>query len=576
MPGVAHDFILFNNVADLPERPPQSPEEYTIQLLQIPLRTLLTDQIIKFKDFLGESQQEALLQRACDALDLMLDAGLKYHREYNILSVVTNFMVPATPIVAALSQQGTTSDISYLIRCLNDQLSRRVSQMKGVYLLDLDAIAGTLGKEAVLDDWFHIFAHNATFSGEWTETRAPPFFLSYERLRVNDFRPSKIDEFHKIAWRHVDAIVRTCSQVDQVKLVILDLDNTLWRGQIAEHYRESAEAPMAIGWPEGLAEAIHHLRARGILVALCSKNDEDIVKERWERAHPFGWLSLDHFVVKKINWQPKPVNVAEILAETSLTPKSVVFVDDSPLEREAMRAAFPEMRIIGENPFLTRSILLRAPETQVAVVTNESSRREAMVRRQIDRERERAVMSREDFLRGLKCALSLEVVHDADHKKFARAVELVNKTNQFNTTGQRWSLSDFGTLFREDGYLIAFSVTDKFTDYGLVGVVVVRGARIEQFVMSCRVLGLEIERAILAIVIGRVRGQWGSPVTASIRATKENMVCRDVYAKGDFVLTEQSGAVSEYIFSSGLAPVVPPHLAVTMPESVDAGAAVHP
>jgi predicted enzyme involved in methoxymalonyl-ACP biosynthesis len=103
----------------------------------------------------------------------------------------------------------------------------------------------------------------------------------------------------------------------------------------------------------------------------------------------------------------------------------------------AVKEAFTAMRTIGENPFLTRSILLRAPETQVTVVTNESNRRESMIRSQIDRERQRAVMSREDFLKGLNGKVGLVTIIDAGCAHFARAFELINKTNQFNTTGKR-------------------------------------------------------------------------------------------------------------------------------------------
>jgi FkbH-like protein len=562
-PGVPVDHVLFNNVADLPPQPPQPVESYTIQVLQLPLRHLLTDAIVRFKNFLDSGKYEAVIDNATAALDAMLETGLKYNREHGLLTAVTNFVVPVTPVAVSLRDEGSDFDIASMVRLLNEHLRQRLKGLKNVYPIDLDAIAGALGKEQVLDDWFHLFAHNATFFGDWTEGQTHPFYTTFERIRVNDFRPSGMLAYFRIIFRYIDRIVRVVNQTDQVKLVIFDLDNTLWRGQIAEHYRdESEDYPMAVGWPEGLAEAIHHLRARGILVAICSKNDEEVVKARFDRAHHWGFVGLDDFVVKRINWRPKPVNIADILAETSLTPRSVVFVDDNPVERMAVKEAFTAMRTIGENPFLTRSILLRAPETQVTVVTNESNRRESMIRSQIDRERQRAVMSREDFLKGLNGKVGLVTIIDAGCAHFARAFELINKTNQFNTTGKRWTQNDANALFAAGGRFVAFRVSDKFTDYGLVGVVIVKGDAILQFVMSCRVLGLEIERALLSVVLNTLREAHDGAITAEVVQTNENMVSRDVFEKYGFVRESCEEGVMRYVFVAAGIPGPPAHLRI--------------
>jgi FkbH-like protein len=556
--GVDHDFILFNNAADLPDDLPIPPSEYTAQLLQIPLRSILTDRIIQFKDFRDRFQQEELIDYALTTIDVMLESGLKYQRSHNIPAFVTNFIIPFTPIAASVKEEGTRSDIASIIRRLNEHLARRVAALKNVYLLDLDALAGALGKDAILDDWFHIYSHNTTFFNDWTEMPDDPLFFSSQRLRVGDFRPSRMLEFFQLIWRAMDAKIRVLGQVDQVKMVVFDLDNTLWRGQIAEHYRDGMTPPLSVAWPEGLPEAIHHLRSRGILVAVCSKNDEEIVRERWDRAIPYGWLKLEDFVVVKINWKPKAVNIAEMLDETSLTPKSVVFIDDSPVERDAVATAFPNMRVIGDNPYFTRSILLRAPETQVAVLTHESARREGMIRKQIEREHERAIMSRDAFLHGLNCSVRADIIADVNHPRFARALELINKTNQFNTTGQRWSGNEIRSLFRGAGALIVLDVADKFTDYGLVGVVILRGALIEQFVMSCRVLGLDIERAALSVAVERARAHGHGAVRALVKTTKENRVSQDVYLKAGF-----SQVGNDYVYDSANL-VCPDHIVLTV------------
>jgi len=555
---VKHDFILFNNAAQLPEELPAPPGEYTMQILQIALRTLLTDQIVLFKEFRDKSMFGAILDRGMNTIDVMLEAGLKYQRAYHFPALVTNFIVPSTPIAACLVEEATSSDIAWIVRRLNEHLADRVADLKNVYLLDTDALAGALGKDAILDDWYQIFSHNAAFFNDWVERAAHPFYYPYGALRIGDFMPSGMEPFFSLIWRAIEAKIRALRQVDQVKLVIFDLDNTLWRGQIAEHYREGADHPLAAAWPQGLPEAIHHLRARGILVAICSKNDEEIVRERWDLAIPNRWLKLEDFVAAKINWQPKAVNIADILEATGLTPKSVVFVDDNPLEREAVATAFPAIRIIGDNPFLTRSILLRAPETQVAVLTQESARRENMIRKQIEREHERAVMSREEFLRGLDCKLEAEIITDESHPRFARALELINKTNQFNTTGRRWPASEIAALLAGGGRLIIATVSDKFTDYGLIGVIILNGATIEQFVMSCRVLGLEIEKAALSAAIGLARANGSRSIRALMQPTKENRVSQDVYLKAGFTPEDDA-----FVFDGNELPC-PEHIVLTL------------
>src|ERR1019366_4237781 len=157
------------------------------------------------------------------------------------------------------------------------------------------------------------------------------------------------------------------------------LDDTLWRGQIAEHYETGVNWPVIHGWPTGIWEAVQHLLSRGILTAICSKNDESLVRERWDRAVQFGWLTLEDFTFVKINWLPKAENIEAIIRQANLTSKSVVFVDDNPVEREAVRSSIPGIRVIGSNPYATRRILLWSSETQVLTLSEESVRRDEMI-----------------------------------------------------------------------------------------------------------------------------------------------------------------------------------------------------
>src|SRR5207237_6903915 len=197
--------------------------------------------------------------------------------------------------------------------------------------------------------------------------------------RISCYYPLSTQDFVGYAWGELIAMYRTVRQSDQVKLVLVDLDDTMWRGVAAEE--GGAWAMAREGWPLGFAEALMFLKRRGILLGIVSKNDEERVRGIWRRIYG-DLVRLEDFAVRKINWQPKADNVEAILAEVNLLPKSVVFIDDNPVERAGIEAAFPEMRVLGPNPYLWRRILLWSPETQVATITAESAARTAMVQQQ--------------------------------------------------------------------------------------------------------------------------------------------------------------------------------------------------
>ena len=374
----------------------------------------------------------------------------------------------------------------YFIEKLNEALARELQQYKNAYLFDLDQIASTYGRRHLQDDIVWTIAHGAALSDAgWEEDR--------KRLepieKVTCYYPMQSHDFVLHAWAELIAMYRTIRQTDMVKLVLVDLDDTMWRGVAAEEADASSMARE--GWPLGFAEALMFLKRRGILLGIVSKNDEERVRGIWQRIYR-NLIRLDDFAVRKINWQPKADNVEAILAEVNLLPNSVVFIDDNPVERAAIKAAFPEMRVLGPNPYLWRRILLWAPETQVATITAESAARTEMVQKQVEREGQRKRLSRADFLASLEIRAALHEIASTSDGRFARTLELINKTNQFNTTGKRWNLQEFTGFFRDGGRCFVLDVTDCYTAYGIVGVLLASGNDIIQFVMSCRVVGMDI------------------------------------------------------------------------------------
>jgi FkbH-like protein len=535
--GTAVEFWPRNHLAELPDEPPSAPGGYDFRFIQIPLRSLVADSVIDFKGF--AERAEAVLNTARISLRLQLDACLKYNRTFGVLSFVANFPVPQRAVVSALRQAGQPADLRWVVQQLNDELTRLVEAYDNVFVADVEQLGAAVGKRYFQDDvlnfythgnhWFPVerdydtaAAHNAPRPG-----RLDPLPL------LEEVYESRSDEVFEALWRQCVAIHRTVHQVDQVKMVVFDLDDTLWRGQIAEHYGDGGNWPVFHGWPTGLWEAVHHLRARGIVTALASKNDAGLVAQRWGRAIPAQWLTPDHFVFKEINFEPKAQNIGRMIARAGLTPRSVVFVDDNPVERAAARAALPGLRTIGANPFVTRRILLWSPETQVLRLTRESAARETLMQQQQQREAERGATSRADFLAGLGCRVRLSPVADPADPQFGRSFELLNKTNQFNTTGVRWNHEQLVGFFRQGGRMIVFEVEDRFSEYGLVGVILYHWRHFIQFAMSCRVLGLDIETSVINAIM-RCEATDGDRFSAEIMETDANMVCRTVYAQCGF------------------------------------------
>lgn len=532
-PDIHFDFLLFNNVADMPESPPAPTSEYDFQFIQIPLRHIIGDIVINFQKFMDPQTNKEIIDNSRNALSLMLDAALKYNKENNLLTFIQNFIVPQTPVVAGLSARGSDFDLRAVVQSLNDMINDIVSQHQNTYLIDVEMIASSMGKRYVLDDMFVFYTHGAFFFKDWN---------IFEKGRIEEvpsietISPSHLDQFFNAVWRAIDYNYRSINQIDSVKLVIFDLDDTMWRGILGEHYGDDGIHPLTIGWPLGMHEAVHHLKARGILVAICSKNSPELVQARWHRAVPFEWITLDDFVSAEISWGPKTEAIGRIMADVNLTPRNVVFVDDNPVERESVLAAYPGIRAIGNNPFTTRMILLNAPETQPRMVTAEAATRDAMIRRQKVRESDRGSMSREEFLQNLNCKLTMLEINDVKHEQFSRVMELLNKTNQFNTNGVRWTTAQIAEHFKQGGRIFTFNVEDKYTTYGLVGIILMRNGEIVQFVMSCRVLGLEIETSALKTLVQRVRNEgYLGEITTSVVETDANMACRDVYSRAGFV-----------------------------------------
>jgi predicted enzyme involved in methoxymalonyl-ACP biosynthesis len=185
-----------------------------------------------------------------------------------------------------------------------------------------------------------------------------------------------------------------------------------------------------------------------------------------------------------------------------------------------------------------------------------------MVKSQFLRNDEKQALPRDEFLFGLGCTLRIKQLLNSEQPEYTRCLELINKTNQFNTTGERWRADEFARFVNEQqGQVYSFSVRDKFVSYGLVGVVIIKGSRIQQFIMSCRVLGMDVEVSVIKEIVELLRCCIGSEsIAARLVETQENTPCRQVYIKSGFVNDAANNAL--FILDAAKQPTEAAHVQI--------------
>lgn len=520
-------------------------EEYDLRIVQLPLRLIYPEHAVMQGTLASPEEAERQLRASFSRMRSMINL-LKNPRP-DQPTFFLNYLYPQQSALGRLLPRYDARSPTFFIQRLNRFLYDQIADFPGGHVLDIEQVAGTYGRHLFQDDAIWLFSHaGLLFDYDWQhdQNRLEPL------PPISQSRALDVDGFIRAAWNEATAMLRTLRGTDRVKMICVDLDDTLWRGVLAE--ADDVDHTAVEGWPIGFAEALAICKQRGIILAIISKNDETRAGEILARVF-HNRLRIEDFAIRKINWDPKPQNVAAAIREANVLPDSVVYIDDNPVERAAVKAHLPEIRTLGAPHLDWRRILLWSPETQVAEVTAESANRSEMVRAQVEREQDRDTMSYADFLAELELKVELGSIASTADAGFVRALELINKTNQFNTTGKRWTEGEAESFFAAGGRWWAFRVEDRYTAYGLVGVIAQQAGRLEQFVMSCRVFGLQVERAVLATL------QRLDPVIADARLveTAKNGPCREVYA--------QAGWTREGdLWRAAPAKPVPAHVAITI------------
>lgn len=367
-----------------------------------------------------------------------------------------------------------------LIACLNQTLAAE-ARAQGVLWLDIERAAGRFG----LDAW-----HNPSL---WTQ--------------------AKIETSYEAAPLYGELLARllAAARGKSKKCLVLDLDNTLWGGVLGD------DGPNAIQLGQGSAIGEAHLAlqryaralsARGVLLALCSKNDPDLV-EGVLASHPEMLLRRADFAAIAVNWRDKADNLAAIAADLNIGLDSLVFVDDNPAERARVRQALPMVATpeLPADPSLFVRALSEAGYFEAIAVTAEDLSRNQYVAADALRLQTRAfAQTLEDFLDTLDMRIAAGPVLPPTLKRVA---QLINKTNQFNTTTIRRSEANLAELAADtQGLCLQFRLADRFGDNGIISALVLTPSADEigaldivNWVMSCRVFGRGVEFEVMNILV---------------------------------------------------------------------------
>lgn len=341
------------------------------------------------------------------------------------------------------------------------------------------------------------------------------------------------------------------------KGVVLDLDNTLWGGIIGEAGPSDIQlSDDGIGRAyRDFQKALRHLRQKGVLLTVSSKNDETLAVKMMEE-HPYMLLKKDDFSCLRINWQDKATNIREIAEELNIGLDSLVFLDDSPFEREFVKSQIPELEVPNLPDDPTRYVdFLKDIEWRYfnkLDLTEEDRTRTDVYRAQTKREQFRKnVQSLDEFYEGLNMEIRIWR-NEAAH--LPRMLQLMERTNQFNLTAKRYTIPEMERMLGTDRNIDVFTaeLSDRFGPNGIIAMILVRReqekALIDIFLMSCRVIGRRVEEALWAYVAEYLFWRGVRLVEGQYVPTKKNTLVRRLYSDLGFtsIMESSNGCIWHY------------------------------
>ena len=461
--------------------------------------------------------QQAEAQRVVDSV---LELARKLNEKTGAEVITTNFRLPALHDLGAFRARTLGSDWSFR-KWANLELG--LTAPAYLHVCDWEFLANRLGG---------VVAHDER---SWFESKQP-------------CSPALMVELAREAAHLILSFKRAPK-----KVLVLDLDNTLWGGVVADDGLEGIE--LGDTSPRGEAfkafqKYIATLKQRGVLLAVCSKNDYAKASEPFEK-HPDMILKMEDIVCFKANWEPKSENIRAMAPELNLGLDSFVFVDDNPAEIDIVRQFAPEVTtiLLGPDPSGYVAQLADCRLFEPRSITSEDAERTNQYRSDAQRKAlEASVTDMASYLESLQMEAVISEFTPVD---VPRLSQLINKSNQFNLTTHRRSEAEVVAVMNDPEYVdYSMRLKDRFGDHGLISVVIGKKSgdamQIDTWLMSCRVLKRQVEEEVLNEIIRLAKDRGCTRLEGIYLPTPKNEMVRDFYGRMGFTLVSESETKREF------------------------------
>lgn len=513
IPGTAPRFGMLIDVAPVAYNAIATPPFGTLGL-EGPL-----DALAILPDPLGFPQPSQLLDPAAhdDAVDRararIVQLGNAARQAFGCAVLVAT-MAPDPEQAAAISERAVLGSYSRFVADLNHAIISLAAE-QGFALWDLEAVAASVGTRVWCDP---ISRHVAK----------SPFAISLAPLLADRLCAALAPLFGKSR-----------------RALVMDLDNTLWSGVIGD----DGLSGINIGQGDITGEAhlavqryALELRQRGIVLCVCSKNDDAIAREPF-REHPDMLLREEHFAVFQANWADKATNIRSIADMLVLDVDSLVFLDDNPAERARIRQIYPETAVpeLPDDAAYFVSCLASAGYFETGILGEDDLKRAASYQANAQRaEIKQSVGSYDEYLESLGMTLT---VRSFDGIGRSRIAQLINKSNQFNLTTRRRQEAEIEAIEQSPNHIgLQFRLADTFADNGMISVIVLeregRDMIVDTWLMSCRVLERGVEKAVLNEIVRVARQSGAQRIVGEYIPTPRNSMVSDLYERLGFTFFE--------------------------------------
>lgn len=345
--------------------------------------------------------------------------------------------------------------------------------------------------------------------------------------------------------RHTAAVIGADLGLSR-KCLVLDLDNTLWGGVIAEDGLAGIKLGHGVDGEAFVAfqEYILKLKQKGVILAVCSKNNHADAIQPFEK-HPEMRLKRDDIAVFVANWEPKPQNIRKIAQELGIGLDALVFVDDSPIEREAVRQFVPEVEVVSlpnDPAYYVRTLSLCLSFEASSYTQEDAARAEQYQARAKIRDLETTAGSIKEFYQSLHMQ-AIVAPFDAFH--LPRIAQLIGKTNQFNLTTKRHGMPQLESFVNNPNCVhLYLRLRDRFVDHGLVALIIAlqegKCLNIDTWLMSCRVIGRTVEATVLAHLCQQAEQRGCTSLRGTYIPTEKNSMAEQAYATLGFDLVSRN------------------------------------